>query len=59
MNVEALQVSLLYLTVLLLFSGFYIIGFVYERHITPIILPTVFYAMKILSMSKRLDILGQ
>ena len=59
MNTEALQVSLLYLTVLFLFSGFYIIGFVYERHITPIVLPTVFYAVKILSISRRLDILGQ
>jgi hypothetical protein len=31
----------------LLFGGFYIIGFVYERHITPIILPTIFYFIKL------------
>lgn len=48
---ETLQVTLIYITILILFSGFYIIGFVYERHITPIILPTVFYLIKIAPIS--------
>lgn len=54
-SVETMQVSIIYLSILLLFSGFYIVGFVYERHITPVVLPTLFYLVKILPSWKRPD----
>lgn len=49
LSIENQRVSILYILILILFSGFYIIGFVYERHISPIFLVSIFYFTKVCS----------
>jgi hypothetical protein len=46
---------LVYSIVLGLFSGFYIVGFAYERHITPIIIPTLLYAFVVSGYGPKYD----
>ncbi len=43
-----------YLIFLVLYSGFYVVGFAYERHIMPIVLPTVLYLLRNVAQSIRL-----
>jgi hypothetical protein len=43
--------SLSYLAFLFLYSGFYVVGFAYERHVMPIVLPTVWYLLRRLENS--------
>ncbi|MFI5336280.1 MAG: hypothetical protein ACHQ5A_05830, partial [Opitutales bacterium] len=40
---EATLAALGFLGFLVLYSGFHLVGFAYERHIMPVVLPTVFY----------------
>jgi hypothetical protein len=38
-------VALTYLAFLVLYSGFHVVGFAYERHVMPIVMPTVLYLL--------------
>lgn len=38
-------VALTYLVFLALYSGFHVIGFAYERHVMPVVMPTVLYLL--------------
>ncbi len=42
---DAALVALTYLAFLVLYSGFHLVGFAYERHIMPIVMPTAFYLL--------------
>jgi hypothetical protein len=43
---EAGADALTYFVFLALYSGFHLVGFAYERHVMPIVLPTVFYVIR-------------
>jgi len=42
---DAALVALTYLAFLVLYSGFHLVGFAYERHVMPIVMPTAFYLL--------------
>ncbi len=42
---EAAVAALTYLAFLVLYSGFHLVGFAYERHVMPVVLPTVLYLL--------------
>lgn len=42
---DSALVALTYLTFLVLYSGFHVVGFAYERHVMPIVMPTVLYLL--------------
>jgi hypothetical protein len=43
LGTDASRVALAYLVFLGLYSGFHLVGFAYERHVMPIVLPTALY----------------
>ncbi|HLP25594.1 MAG TPA: hypothetical protein VK477_07950, partial [Acidobacteriota bacterium] len=42
---EAWTIALTYLVFLALYSGFHIVGFAYERHVMPVVMPTALYLL--------------
>jgi hypothetical protein len=42
---DGARVALTYLVFLVLYSGFHIVGFAYERHVMPVVMPTVLYLL--------------
>ncbi|MDI1335049.1 MAG: hypothetical protein PSU94_02600 [Lacunisphaera sp.] len=42
---DAALVALTYLLFLFLYSGFHVVGFAYERHVMPIVMPTALYLL--------------
>jgi hypothetical protein len=44
-HTEAALVALTYLAFLVLYSGFHVVGFAYERHVMPVVMPTALYLL--------------
>lgn len=42
---DAAMVALTYLAFLVLYSGFHVVGFAYERHVMPVVMPTALYLL--------------
>lgn len=42
---ELSMAALTYLVFLVLYSGFHVVGFAYERHVMPVVMPTIFYLL--------------
>jgi hypothetical protein len=52
---DAAIVALTYLVFLFLYSGFHIVGFTYERHVMPVVMPTALYLLWRWRVNARLE----
>jgi hypothetical protein len=44
--------ALSFLAFLALYSGFHLVGFAYERHIMPVVMPTILYLLHVLAENR-------